>query len=133
MQWDSGKNLGFSAGHAEDLYLPVDPSPDAPTVAAQEREGDSMLNHVRSLLRLRGEEKDLGNYSSFEVYSAEEGSRLFAYKRGEYLVAVNPGAAVESAPLDGKYEIIFTMGEAAIAEGKLNLESQSFAVLKPIA
>ena len=130
MQWDSGKNLGFSAGNAEDLYLPVDPSPDAPTVAAQEREGDSMLNHVRSLLRLRGEEKDLGNYSSFEVYSAEEGSRLFAYKRGELLLAVNPGMEALPLMLDGAYEIIYSMGEPALQGAQITMDAQSFAVLK---
>ena len=36
MQWAAGKNLGFSGADASLLYLPVDASPDAPTVAAQE-------------------------------------------------------------------------------------------------
>ena len=36
MQWDNGKNLGFSAGKAEDLYLSVDPNPGCNSVQEQE-------------------------------------------------------------------------------------------------
>ena len=87
---------------------------------------------MRSLIALRQENEDLGNYSSFEVYSAEAGSRLFAYKRGDMLVAVNPGAKAEEIKLDGAYGVIFAMGSAEVSGEKLALGAQSFAVLKPL-
>ena len=52
MQWSDGVNAGFSTGRSEDLYLPVDPSPDAPNVAAQERDPESLLNRLQRLLHL---------------------------------------------------------------------------------
>lgn len=132
MQWDNGKNLGFSSGSAEDLYLPVDPAPGNATVAAQEADPDSMLNHLRRVLALRKTYADLGNYSSFAVYHAAEGDRLFAYKRGEMLLAVNPGRECRELALDGVYETVFTFGNAMAAGEKLVLDSQSFIVLKPV-
>ena len=36
MQWDDARpNAGFSTAPADRLYLPQDPAPDRPTVAAQ--------------------------------------------------------------------------------------------------
>ncbi len=131
MQWTNGENLGFSSGSAADLYLPVDPNPGNTTVESQEKDPNSMLHYVRSLIALRQSHEALGNYSPFEVYSAEKGSRLFAYKRGNYLLAVNPGAEKLELALDGGYEAIFTLGSAEIEGKTLNLSGQSFAVLKP--
>ena len=127
----SSANLGFSGGKAEDLYLPVNPAADAPTVESQEADENSMLHHVRRLIALRHDHADLGNYSPFAVYHI--GKRLFAYKRGDYLLAVNPGLTEESCKLDGKYEVVFTMGQVAMENGELKLGKQSFAVLKPLA
>ena len=133
MQWDSGRNLGFSDAEAEKLYLPVDPSPMGSTVESQEADENSMLHYVRSLIALRHANPELGNYSPFQVYSAEEGSRLFAYRRGNLLVAVNPGCKALELKLDSAYEVIFSMGSAAVDRKALMLGSQSFAVLRPLA
>ena len=132
MQWNHSDNLGFSAAAAEQLYLPVDPADDAPTVEEQEADPNSFLNHVKGLIQLRGAYKDLGNYSPFSVYSAEYGSRLFAYKRGEPLVAVNPGRQLMELGLDTKYEIVYAIGEPVIYNRTLIMSAQSFAVLKPV-
>ena len=131
MQWTEGKNLGFSEGKAEDLYLPVDPNPNGSTVESQEADPNSMLHHVRKLIALRQSHEVLGNYSPFAVYQI--GKRLFGYKRGDYLVAVNPGKNAEMLELDGKYEAIFTMGKVTVDAKSAKLESQSFVVLKPLA
>lgn len=132
MQWNSEKNLGFSEGRAEDLYLPVDPAEDAPNVAAQEADPNSMLNHVRTILALRKAHAALGNYSPFCVYSAENGSRLFAYKRGDYLLAVNPGTQTLELPLDGTYEVVYSFGTPVLHGDRAALSSQSFLILKPV-
>ena len=129
MQWDNGKNLGFSDASAEKLYLPVDPNPNGSTVESQEADPNSMLHFVRGLIALRQSHADLGNYSSYAVHQI--GKRLFAYKRGNYLVAVNPGLAAEELELDGKYETVYTFGDVTVGDKAATLESQSFVVLKP--
>ena len=133
MQWSSGENLGFSTGAPESLYLPIDPAQNAPTVESQEADPNSMLHFVRKLIALRQENEELGNYSPFEVYSAESGSRLFAYKRGSYLCAVNPGTEALTLKLDGKYESVFSFGTVALESDTAKLGTQSFVVFKPCA
>ncbi len=44
MQWDDRPNAGFSSADPSRLYLPVDPDPQRPTVAAQEDDPSSTLN-----------------------------------------------------------------------------------------
>ena len=132
MQWDGGKNLGFSEADAEDLYLPVEQG-TAHTVAAQEADPDSMLNHVRGLIALRHSKADLQNYSPFEVFSAERGSRVFAYKRGKLLVAMNPGLRDEKLALDGEYTVEYAIGAPSVCGTEMTLPAQSFAVLQPKA
>lgn len=132
MQWDVSKNLGFSTADHEQLYLPIDHAEDAPTVAEQEEDPDSMLNFVRSLIYLRQNHPDLGNYSPFEVYSAEAGSRLFAYKRGKLIVCVNPGKEALELKVDGSYRRIFTVGQAEGIGDTLHMGPQSFTVIEPV-
>ena len=131
MQWDESANLGFSAGNAENLYLPVDPNPGDATVAAQEKDPGSMLNHVRGIIALRQSTPDLGNYGDFAVYHAVAGDRLFVYKRGDLLLAVNPSLEEKVLELDGAYEPVYIFGSAVAGE-KLTLGAQSFTVLKPV-
>ncbi len=131
MQWTSGKNKGFSTTDGA-LYLSVDPDPNAPNVADQERDPNSMLNFVRELIALRQANPELGNYSPFSVYSAEPGSRVFAYKRENWLVAMNPGVEAQELWLDGDYELVYKIGAPVQQGDKLVLNAQSFAVLKPV-
>ncbi|MBQ9299548.1 MAG: DUF3459 domain-containing protein [Clostridia bacterium] len=130
MQWDNGKNLGFSDGCADSLYLPVDPSADAPTVAAQEGQKDSLLETVRALLSLRHQEEDLQADAEFQPAYAQPG-QAFAYRRGRLLLAVNPAGDQAEIPVDAQgRRPIFTIGSAAAEDGRLLLGAQSFAVLK---
>ena len=131
MQWHSGKNKGFSDGDAP-LYLPVDERECAPNVADQEADPNSMLNFVKGLIALRNQYPELGNYSPFAVYSAEPGSRIFAYKRDTMLVAMNPGTETLELGLDAAYEAVYTIGTPVVEGGKVKLPEQSFAVLKRV-
>ena len=130
MQWDASENLGFSAGSARDLYLPVDPAGDAPTVAAQEGDPDSLLNTVRALLKLRHGEADLQADAAFEVIYAEAG-QPFVYRRGSLIVAVNPSGEAVSvpAPVAGK-AVRFRLGDCRVGGDALEMGPQSFAVVK---
>lgn len=131
MQWTAGKNLGFSQAPLEQLYLPVDPSPDAPTVEAQQADEASLLHTVKDLLALRHAHPDLAADGEFSVAFAQRGHRLFAYRRGALVLAVNPGAARESCPLPGCWQPLYTIGRVNAAGGALTLDGPAFAVLAP--
>ncbi|MFD0524148.1 alpha-amylase family glycosyl hydrolase [Paractinoplanes durhamensis] len=91
MQWDDGPNAGFSTAGADRLYLPVDPDPQRPNVAAQEADPASTLHFVRELIALRHANPALRTRASIEVIS--EGYP-FAYVRGgTHLVVVNPAGS----------------------------------------
>ncbi|MFD6793765.1 MULTISPECIES: alpha-amylase family glycosyl hydrolase [Prauserella salsuginis group] len=88
MQWDDGPNAGFSDAPADKLYLPIDPDPQRPTVAAQRRDPGSLLHFVRRLIRLRTRYPELGTAGDVRVF--HDGYPL-TYLRGDrFLVTVNP-------------------------------------------
>ena len=88
MQWDDGPHAGFSTTEHAEPYLPIDPDPGRPTVAAQEQDPRSTLNLVRRLVALRKATPALGSRAGTRVL--HEGYP-FAYVRGDtHLVVVNP-------------------------------------------
>ena len=130
MQWDNTKNLGFSRGCADALYLPVDPSEDAPTVAAQEEDPHSLLNTLRAILKLRHAEPDLQADGVLEPLCNRKGEP-FVYRRGGMILAVNPSGDALSveAPVSGM-KPVFTLGEARVEGSVLRMAGQSFIALK---
>lgn len=131
MQWEPGKNLGFSAADPADLYLPVDPAPDAPTAKSQLEDPESLLSVVRALTALRHAHKDLQAGEDLEVLYAEEGKDIFVYRRGSCLIAVNPSGKDAFAPIpaEGKAVLFRLGGGKADAEG-IRLCPQSCLVLQ---
>ena len=101
MQWNEGKNLGFSAGKPDDLYLPVDPADDAPTVSAQRNDPGSLLNTMKAILSLRHQHPDLQADGSLAILHAKAGDPLLIYRRGELTLAVNPSAKPVRTDLSG--------------------------------
>ena len=104
MQWCSGKNLGFSSCEAEALYLPVDPSPDAPNVEDQQNNPNSLLNRTRCLIALHHSEPALANYAEFvPLYPgpSDASPYPFIYARAAdkdvVLVMLNPRAEASDA------------------------------------
>ena len=134
MQWAPGENLGFSDAAPEALYLPVDPSPDAPTVAAQQADPGSLWHTVQNLLAFRHVHRDLDADAPFKVLFAPKAQgdfRPFAWRRGSLVCAVNPAGAQAELPLkleDG-VRPLFVIGMADVRGGKLVLGAQSFAIL----
>ncbi len=94
MQWSDDINAGFSTAPAEELYLPIDPSPSRPNVAAQLNDPHSLLSRVRSLTQLKLSLPALDGDSDFNVVYAEPGKLPFVYTRVKddqrVLVAINP-------------------------------------------
>ena len=145
MQWDRGRNLGFSTAGPHALYLPVDSATDPPTVQTQLKTRDSLLGTVKDLISLRRTHDDLKADGSFEVIRAEAGDPLFAYRRGNLYLFVNPGISEAGfglhdagLPCFGEPDpppmapggIIYSIGQAKIEGGRLTLPPQSFCVLK---
>jgi glycosidase len=122
MQWDDGPNAGFSTADPSRLYLPVDPDPTRPTVAAQEQDPNSTLNLVKRLIALRKSTPALGSRVAIRVL--HEGYP-FAYLRGEtHLVVVNPQrdrGTLSTGELSGAAPLlasgISVVGDTLTAEG----------------
>ncbi len=130
MQWNRGKNRGFSDGKPEDLYLPVDPAEDAPCVAEQAAEEDSLLSETKRLIKLRHRYEALQADAPFEALTADP-SRPFVYRRGSLILAVNPGPRTLSwaDPRVKAGGILYRIGEAGAEDSRLILPAQSFVLL----
>jgi maltose alpha-D-glucosyltransferase/alpha-amylase len=104
MQWDGGRNAGFSAAPARGLYLPVDPRANRPTVLAQQRQSGSLLNHVRRLIELRKSSPALGANGKMTPLFAEPRRYPFVFlrqwRRQRFVVALNPSRKPVSVSVD---------------------------------
>ena len=105
MQWDATPNAGFSSAPMEQLYLPVEASPDRPNVAVQRANPESLLEHVRQLIALHQAHPALCASGTFEPVYAEAGELPFVYKRQagdeKLIVAINPADQPCECLLDG--------------------------------
>ncbi len=131
MQWNSGRNLGFSSAEKEKLYLPVDERESAPTVEAQEADKDSLLNTVKKVLTLRHDNPDLQSLANFEVLYAEKGKYPFVYRRGKFVLAVNPSRQTVTVPLESNGKPLFQIGNCSLQDGRLSMDGQSFGIFEP--
>ncbi len=96
MQWDDSPSAGFSSADPEDLYFPVDTNGGRISVQAQEKDPESLLNHVKTLLSLRRKYSALGNDGLWEVIGRTDDPYPLAYRRydetGTFIIAVNPSS-----------------------------------------
>lgn len=142
VQWNSETNAGFSTASPPELYLPIDPDPARPTIAAQEKDADSILNFVRKFIRLRDEHSALQPDADFTPLFAESGQYPFVYLRKSaqetLVIAVNPSA--RNAPALFSSQRIKQIGEQILgpnlevkqqgADWRIELPGISFAVFK---
>lgn len=93
MQWNNGKNHGFS--NSDTPYLPTDSREGAPTVTDQLCNPDSLLSFVKKLIALRKENPDLSQMVDLNVllpgyplvYERTTGKR-------KLFIAINPSCYV---------------------------------------
>jgi glycosidase len=94
MQWSDAPNAGFSTAQPESLYLPIDPSPDRPTVQLQEKDPHSLLNRLRKLITIRKSHSSLQASAEFDLLYAKPGLYPLVYERRNdqdaFLIAMNP-------------------------------------------
>ena len=131
MQWNRSQNMGFSGATEEQLYLPVDPDPEAPCAEAQMQNPDSLWSEVCRLTALRHRYEDLQADALFSVINDDETEAPFVYRRGSMILAINPSSQTkryEGAEISGK-NLVYKIGEADISGQRLRLHGQSFEVL----
>ena len=145
MQWASGPNLGFSTAQPAQLYLPVDPAADAPTVAAQESDPDSLLNRTRRLIRLKHTEPALAAYAEFVPLFAQPNTYPFVFARASgtsvLLIVFNPAARPVTAQFDfatARKGFELLAGRAIAIKDtpgrlQLDLPAQSYAIYRVLA
>jgi glycosidase len=101
MQWDNSLNKGFSPADPEKLYRAVDLSADAPDVASEEINTNSLLNKVKELIKVHNTEPALLAYAEFVPVYAEKDKYPFAYMRANgknrLLVVLNPSDRNDTA------------------------------------
>ncbi|WP_137657642.1 alpha-amylase family glycosyl hydrolase [Bifidobacterium moukalabense] len=149
MQWDCSTNAGFSAARRENLYLPVDGAADAPNVASQEEDADSLLHAVRALNTLRMAHPALQADGDIEflhaqdhayplVYARTTGRAGGADSRERIVVAINPSSSEARCALPAAYggaigatedDVLFHIGAiAGVREGELRVPAGSATV-----
>lgn len=133
MQWDDSVNAGFSTAAAEKLYIPLDVSPERPTVKKQLQEASSLLNEVKTLIALRKAHPALQNHARIKFLYAEKDRCPLAYLRSSeketILVLLNPSDKPQSFPceLTPGRELYHFHALPQSKEGKLLLAEQSAA------
>ncbi len=139
MQWtDTEPHAGFSTAPDSALYLPIDPRGDRPTVDAQDPDPGSLLNYVRGLIALRKSCSALGapaaGPTGWELLHGADATDAYpmVYRRGEYLIALNPTDRSVSASLNACKTAKYIYGTdpraARLSSGRLTLKPLSAAI-----
>ena len=107
------------------LYLPMDLADDAPTVAAQEKDKNSLLNYVRELIRLKKTELALMAYAEFVPVYAKPNTYPFVFARANgkdvILAVFNPA----DRPVEAKFTLNIEAGQLELLTGdKIEITNQ---------
>ena len=131
MQWNHEKNMGFSDADEDMLYLPVDHSPDAPTVENQQGKSGSIYENLKALIALRKTNPELSNGSGFEVIYAKENEYPFVYRRGGFTAFVNPSDndTILDYRLNGA-EIVYNLSGYEADDDTVTVKARSFLLIR---
>ena len=136
MQWSTGKNLGFSTAAPEKLYLPVDPSNNAPNVETQEKDPNSLLNKTRKLIALRHSEPALANYAEFvpvypsaDIYNAASQNQVDAVTTATGKSTLYPFVYARAAGNDIVLVMLNPRAEASQATFNINVKFKKTKLL----
>jgi len=115
MQWDGSENAGFSTAAKEKMYIPLDADPNRPTVARQDKNQNSQLNYVRTLLKLRASSAALSNDGGLTFLSDTARPYPMVYMRQsgneKYIIAINPSDKnVETTIAAQNSKVTYTFG-----------------------
>ena len=131
MQWDSGKNHGFSA--ADKTYIATDNSENAPTVEAQESDKNSLLENMKKLIKIRKTNPALEEDGDFKLI---DGGYPAIYERTfdneKIIIALNPsereyniGELPDGKMLDNK--------DVDFKDGSFVMKGRSYLIYKVLS
>lgn len=134
MQWDDSPNAGFSSAPAEKLYIPLDPSPDRPTAAAQAADETSLRSEIKRLIAIRQQHRSLQSVGGIEFISDGAPGKPLAYIRSleneRILVVINPTAAPAKLAVEDEPEVIYSFGSFEIKSESMTVGECSVVFLK---
>lgn len=131
MQWDDGKNYGFSEAPMEKLYTLQDLSEDAPVVSRQMTEQNSLWHEIQKLTKIRREFPALCASGHIEFVYCQPEKYPLVYLRShggdKILVALNPGREAVSCQCPYEMgEVVYTLGSGLkIEQGVLHIPGES--------
>jgi maltose alpha-D-glucosyltransferase/alpha-amylase len=132
MQWDDDQpNAGFSTAPADRLYLPQDPAPDRPTVAAQRDDPHSTLHRLRRLIQLRKQTPELRTAAPTTVLT--RGYPLTYLRGTDHLVVVNPRrepVSVLVPDLQGRAVEALEVSGAEVRDGTVRADGFGYGVFR---
>jgi maltose alpha-D-glucosyltransferase/alpha-amylase len=139
MQWDSNINAGFSMAPADKIYIPLDPDPKRPTVSVEDKDPNSLLNYVRSLLSLRASSLAIGNTGDWKLISDVNKPYPMVFMRwgdGEkYIIAINPSDKKVEATISspGTSKTVFTIGNTSKSSYRIGKKGTDTVLLPPVS
>ena len=129
MQWDEARpNAGFSTAPADQLYLPQDPDPGRPTVAAQLGDPDSPLERLRRLIQLRRETSALRTAATTRV--VHRGYPLVYLRGDDHLVVVNPAREPGSVALPGRDAVPLEVSGVTVHNGHITVHGFGYGIFR---
>ena len=122
MQWNSGRNAGFSDAEADKLYIPLDPDANRPNAEAQMSDPDSLRSEVKKLISIRMAHPALQNRGDirFAYYGKESYPLAYVRTAGDekIIVVLNPSDKKAEFSFDGEAaEVIYSFGGGAVLSG----------------
>ena len=130
MQWDGGRNAGFSS--AEQTWLPLHDDHERIHVKAEEQDEESLLNTIRSLLRIRGQERALQEGSLVLLEGLPD--HVLGYSRSidqqKVFVLLNFSDQETVFPVEAASCIFKLTQESQLSEKRLRLDAYDAVILK---
>lgn len=134
MQWDDSKNAGFSKADSDKLYLPCDKDYEKINVKVQMEDKNSLLNKMRTLIKLRQNSEALSADGTIEFLNRKDCGYPLIYKRSssneEYLICINPSSNNKEFKIKLCTDVIMQNGNVKISEDGIVLGAASYAILK---
>ncbi len=136
MQWNSGKNAGFSTAEEDKLYIKLDPDMNRPNVEKAVSDKGSLYNEIKKLISVRQSYEALKSKGGIEFIYAEKNKYPLAFLRTsdseKILVVINPSgreASFESGLVSA--EALYNFGEKITFEnGKITVPPVSAGYYK---
>ena len=134
MQWDGGKNAGFSSAPEDKLYIPLDPDTDRPTAESEMSSESSLRSEVKRLIEFRQSHAALQSRGGirFVTYSGYP----LVYERSDenekLLVVINPAVEEKSFAYSGEFgDVLYIYGKGVSKTGEtVTVSGQTAAVIR---